>query len=440
MRASCAALSVALLMPAPLLAQQPQQPPGSTGGLFGGYRSLDPNRTSQTLALTVDLSTGYDENVAPDSGGGPTPALDGRATTANAALRYWLGRTGRSIEANGRGFVNRQAFSAGNMVGGEATLRAAGLFGRRTGADAGFGVSYEPTFLFNGFGGLLAPIEGEPAPPEVAPPQGVIEQRWIATQGSASVFRNWTSRQRMDVQFNLLHRRPTEGEGLNSRTYSAVARHAWSLRRSAGLQFSYGFTENQQGDATTSGLPLRTHTLEGGIRLERRVAPERSLVFVATGGSTYAHIERVGGVPAGEYFVPTVSTSARLDVSRTWNVAAEFNRDVTVLEGLTPEPFTGDVAGVRLAGQVGRRLALSIAGAFSRGEALVTRTGSYESLAGTASAQVYIARWCSAFASYSYYEHRTTDVATLQPGFPSRYDRNSVRAGLTVWLPLYGTF
>ena len=86
------------------------------------------------------------------------------------------------------------------------------------------------------------------------------------------------------------------------------------------------------------------------------------------------------------------------------------------------------------------RANVSITGTYSDGKAHEGDTGSFSSLGGTAQIQYAVSRCCSLVTSYSYYEHRILDVAAVPTGFPSDFTRNAVRFGMTVWLPLYGTF
>ena len=45
----------------------------------------------------------------------------------------------------------------------------------------------------------------------------------------------------------------------------------------------------------------------------------------------------------------------------------------------------------------------------------------------------------AATANYYYYYHRYSNPGALPAGFPAEYDRQAVRIGLTVFVPLAGT-
>ncbi len=103
------------------------------------------------------------------------------------------------------------------------------------------------------------------------------------------------------------------------------------------------------------------------------------------------------------------------------------------------EPFSNDLASISVSGVLGRRVTVSLNGALSRGDALGVGRGSFDASGGSAAVR-YGFRYGALFAGYTRYDHRLTDIVTVPGGFAPRYDQNSVRAGLTIWLPLFGGF
>lgn len=432
---------------APAAAQVVDRPPRVLGGLFGGQRPRDPNRTSQELTLTLNLGSGYDRNLGPGGQELPvgvfSPMESGFATTAGAAARYWRGRTSRYFEASGRGYLNSAHAADSRVAGGDAAVRGETGLGRRSGLTYDVGAAYEPTLLFSALGPLVGPTQGSVVPDGNAP-QGILEQRWLSAQGSIGVYRHWTTRQRMDVLYTRSLREPVDGPGTDSRTQVASVRHRWNPRPNAGFQLSYRYDENQQTDEVLDLQPVRTQTVDAGVNVERRLSPTRGALFSFTGGAAYTRVRPIAAAgmlgQIATFVVPIVAATARLDLARAWNVSTAFDRSVTVLEGLSPEPFATNVVSLRLDGVVAQRTNVGISGAYSRGAALVTDAGSFEATGATAQVQYAMGRCCGVFTSYNYYTHRTTGVVTVPTGYPPRYDRHSVRVGFSFWLPLYGTF
>jgi hypothetical protein len=403
------------------------------GGPFNEVRPLDPNRISQDLTLTMDVSSGYDFNSEPlDT---QTPQ-SGYVTTVLAALRHRWGRAARNVESSGQAYVSHATVGVNQLKGATATVQGATDLGRRNGVTGSVLAAYEPMFLFDAFRVSVGPGETG-AMPDVNPTQGITEQTWMAAHGSASLFRNWTSRQRMDIQYRSSQRHPTSGAGFASRSQLVSVLHDWNVRQNVGFQFSYRYDTHRQNDESGIGQPLRYQTAEIRMRLVRRVSPSRHLTASVGSGATHSWSQASTDDPPFEFVVPTVSASVRLELSRLWALAANINREVTVLDGITPEPFAADVASLRAEGIFASGLQIAVSGDYSRGESRTTRSGSFESAAGTVELQYSVTRYLGLSTRYAYYAHRLRGVSVLPEGFPTRYRRHLVLLGLTISLPLY---
>lgn len=414
-------------------------PPGSVGGLFGGHQPPDPNRSTQRLDVSFDVSGGYDDNVE-GLGVEGSAAAAGYASTADARVRYWRGRAARFFETSGRTFINHQTAVTETLVGGDALVRGGFELGRRNQMTAGLTVTYDPGFV----GGISEFVVEDPSDtvdlPDLSVPQGIVEQRWLATAGAVTLQRSWTTRQIMDINFQATERRPIVGAGFDSSSQNASVVHTWNFRPNAGLLFSYSYDGTHQSDEGLDIPTLRTQQADAGIRMERRLSPIRTLMVTFTGGAAFT--SRAGNETVGplDFVEPTASGVLRVGLTRRWFLVAEGNRSVTALEGVTPEPFATDAATLRLEVVTSPRFNYSVGGTYTQGSVLGGDTGSFEATAFTAQMQYGIARCCGVFSNYTYYNHRLEDLSTLPEGFPARYDRHSIRVGLTVWLPLYGTF
>jgi hypothetical protein len=56
----------------------------------------------------------------------------------------------------------------------------------------------------------------------------------------------------------------------------------------------------------------------------------------------------------------------------------------------------------------------------------------------TTQLRVLLSENVAATVSYYYYYHRYSNPGALPAGFPAEYDRQAVRVGFTVWVPLAG--
>ena len=116
-------------------------------------------------------------------------------------------------------------------------------------------------------------------------------------------------------------------------------------------------------------------------------------------------------------------------------------RDITVLNGLSPEPFESDAAMLSLDGTTASRLWTAISAGLSRGRARSAAGGGDFNLAILNGEVRYgFGAHVGLLVQYTYNSHEFHNGVVTPASFPFRYSRNSIRVGLTMWLPLYGTF
>ena len=140
-----------------------------------------------------------------------------------------------------------------------------------------------------------------------------------------------------------------------------------------------------------------------------------------------------------QFYSPTISGAVRVGLVSTWGVSLSARRDVSVLNGLSAEPFESDAAIVAVDGSVKRRLLMSVTGGYTQGRSLA-RGGDYEQRMLDAQLRYAFGAHVGVVVLYSYSKHELRNVAIAPSGFPAEFGRNSVRVGLTMWLPLYGSF
>lgn len=223
-------------------AQLVDGPVGTIGGLFGGRGPIDPNRTSQTLVLNLDISGGYEQNpIAEGPGEGLSLAAhDWYASTASSTLRYRLGNTRRRLESRGRGIFNYQSNADGWLTGGDAGVNGTLQVGRRQHQlSGGASASYQPGWVFGSLGTTAA--GGEDPGLGIAPPSGVLEQRWIVLTGDAGYEHHWTPRHTMTAAYQQQRLRPMEGGGTESNTRFASVEHSWAATLTVRLLGGYRF-------------------------------------------------------------------------------------------------------------------------------------------------------------------------------------------------------
>lgn len=415
-------------------------PTRPTGGLFGENRSGD--LSGNGLTMTFNAGGGGDRNVDPvDEEGNPLPgAASGSLATVDTTLHFRRGSMVRFFEANGLGYVQTASVAQSTVYGGEGTMRFSTRLSGRNGLTGSAQTAYTPAMLFNAFGGPGGFTgAGGIGMPGASTPQGILEQQWRSTDGALGFYRNWTSRQRMDLGYSWGRRTQVSGgPRLDNVVNQASFTHAWNARQNLGLDLSYGFIDNDQANQEGVSQVVRTHTASTSLRLTRPLGPNRQLALTLTGGanratSLFTDVEQT-------FWSPVAAVALRWEPARTLALAADARRDVTILEGISPEPFVNNSFSFNTQYTPARRLQTAVTVLYSEGEAQLTQTGSFTSLNGIAQMQVAVARWCAWYASFSVYRYDLLDVSLVQPGFPSRYTLYSVRSGVTLWAPLAGRF
>jgi len=424
-------------------AQTFTSPPGSTRGLFGGDVAPNSARSSQQLAAWFDLGGGYDDNA--DTSEVPVGTnLDGYARTVAAGFRYWRGRTTRSLEATGRYFRNVEFAAGGAFDGGELNVTGNLATGQRGAVTLALHAANDSAQLFGAFGPDFGRpgdvIDDEIPVSDVSPPSGVADQRWFSLGGVVTGYRNWTPRQRTDVQYTQIRRRPIDGDGVYSATGQATLRHEWRVGPRTGVLFSYSYDRvGQEFGEVLDSPPIQSQTADAGFRYEYRLSPIRMVQFSLTAGATYvlpvsAPLARVPG-----NVEPTASAIATYTLTQRWALSANASRRVTVLAGIALEPFANDLVSVSVTGLIARRTTLVISGEISRGLALGLAPGSFDAQSAAVTLQ-YGFRHGGVFAGYSHYEHQLRDLLGSPDTIPLGFRRHSVRGGITLYLPLYGAF
>lgn len=428
------------------LAQTLQRPPRSVGGIFGGRRPVPADVSHQELTLTMDFLGGFDDNLSPEgsgSGVSTNPLLPRESVYAGIAageVTYWRGRGPRFFQASGGAQMTTYSeLFTKPLVGGDARVQAANAGLGRTGVDVSASAQYRPTFALGAFGPVASAVESG-AVPDTDPTTGVSEMSSFLTGLSASADREWTRRQRTGVGYDFNDRQFTGTRGLDSRRHGARVSHTWEFIRSANARLGYQYSDEAIERAQGGYRPMRAHTADVGVEFRKRFSPTRTLAFSAGGGANHVRTRAAADESRLQYTVPSAYGTVRLDMVRTWAVSADVRRSVSVLDGLTAQSFVTHVVSLRAGGRITGDLALAVSVGYAQGRAPAGESGSFESFNGSLQFDYAVARWCSFVANYVYYDHLLRGVTEVPEGFPRRFERNSIRVGMTVWLPLYGSF
>ena len=432
-----------LLIPADASAQVIERPSRPFRGLFAsGGPPADPNRTRQELTLTANALAGWEEGFVLGGGGigDLRPGVTAYTGLAEARLRYFRGRTSHSWTVDGRAFTNSYSVDLPTTFGGDAQVQTDQNFGRSNRFQFRQGITYEPLLTLGGFDPLDTGVVPSVLPVSHAT-AGVIEQSSIGLNSAVSLTRTWSRRHSTSADYSFIRDDYLDESGFDSRTHRVAVSHSLSLTRRTSLRTSYHYSDVAAVDTSAQG-PGTDQGADVGFVYDRALSPTRRMSFTVAGGATHVSMLQEGTNAPVEYWTPSGYGAMSLDFGRTWSVRGDFASGLTMLDSVTRQMFYTRAVGFQIGGLIGRRLETAVSAGFTAGRVgggVSSEVGRYQSSLSTAQLSWALARCCAALVNYSYYDYRVEDVE-LSSGLPPRFNRNAIRAGLSIWLPLHEGF
>lgn len=447
-------LATAAGTPADAQTQQQRRPRGFRG-LFGGSPAPDPNRTRQELTLTAAILGGWDDNLAAAAvgGGGGGLPQPGQTETSGVLghgqldVRYYRGRLQRSFTLGGNAYgVGYGDVGVGVSTGGALNMNGTTRVRQRDTFQVSQTVNNDPLFTLNTLG-VLAPVQGATPLPGSNTTTGLLERRSWSSQ-TALDYSLLTSRSNaMNFGYSYGARRYPEGDDLpgDSDTHRASVDVVRSLSRRVSLRSTYNYGYGQYRDAA-GDRPLTEHTIAGGPQFEKVFSRTRRLQISAAAGAHYvktlSSLATVTDRELIDYWTPYGEAAVQFDLSRSWDMNVNYRRGTTVLPEVTTESFVTDAVSIGAGGVVASRLEVDLSAGLSTGASASAAGGqaSTRTVTWTSQFRWAFSRSIAATVNYDYYEYKFTNTTDLPEGFPPGMSRNTVRVGVTFWLPLLGNY
>jgi hypothetical protein len=439
--AGAASAHAQVLAVPPRLAPAPT-PARTTGGLFGGRRPIDPRIAQQQLALSMNMLVGHDDNLSPEPNAAPGPfqqRRSGQTLTGSTDLSYSRTRGTTVLAASFRGYLNQFAnIGIRPLLGAEGNVSAAKRVWGRTLLSGNLLSGYRPTFSVGATGGAVTTV----GTVESAP--GFAEVRSVNSGGQGSITQEWSTRHR--TAFTAAGAQTTfQGGALtlatNSRFASGTLSHSWDFTANMALQTGYSYSDIvTESVGAEDRRPAQTQIVSAGLAYRLAISRTRSANFSAGPAVTIVRTTSTVGDAPIEYSAPSGYASVRVDLGRTWALSSAWRRETSVLDGLAQQTFLTNSFSVSLGGAVRQRTSFTVSSSILNGAPHRGDTGSFASQMSIAQLQYNLTRCCSLLGNYSYGRHEVRDVAIVPAGFPRQFERNAVRIGMSVRLPLYGTF
>ena len=427
-------------------AQVIERPPRVYRGLFGAGAS-DPNRTRHSLMFIGNTFFGVDNNLVPTGGetssiGTPAAGEPGYAGFGGLQLQYTSVKGARTIEFDTRGFMNTYSgLDLNRVFGGEVSGRTATPLGRRVTRTAYERYSDSPMFAPNTTS-PRSPLDGpfQPATTPLADTTSYLVRRSKSADGGVTFERRMTPSATLVLGGTHGNNRYDDGIG-DFNSWGGMLNHRQAFGRRSAVVGGYTYTSTEsRGGPDSPERPFENHNVMVSTSTIQRLGPTRQLSMSIGAGLNFVNtLSSLTSEPLS-YRTPSGQASIRYDFARTWNVAAEYGRIVSVIEGVTLDTFITDGVSVRAGGQFLNRGDLAVSVNWASGEAGPTGAGTYESYTGILQLQFAVNRWIDTMVSSTFYTYKLDGVTMIVEGLSSQFDRHAIRAGLVFRLPLYGQY
>lgn len=418
-----AVLVVALssgVIPASAQTPRPERP---YRGLFGG----GVGNAEQLLTIGGSLGGGYDDSIPVD----PLEGVDsgqrfkgGWYTQAAAGLKYSLERQkiafGASVATLGRYYPADLREIVGTH---SASVGVVGQVARHTQVQVSQVVARQPYFVLS-----LFPVLFDPGVGQVAVPSfdfGTRREHYFSYTSAATVSQTLPHRASLRAGYRYT------GTEFSSSANRFVAQMGdvgflMGLKKGLALKFGYGLIEGRYASRV-----WRSQTIDAGVDFNRALSVSRRTTLAFSTGTA--------AVSDGERTAYRLTGGARLirEIGRTWNAALAYDRSVGFWETLQ-EPIFADRITVGVNGLITRRVEFRSSAGVSIGDVgFVGDQRGFSSQFAMASIGTAITRRLEFGVQYAFYRHLFDSAAALPVGFPLDLDRQTVRAYITVWQPLF---
>jgi hypothetical protein len=407
-------------------------------GLFG--RSTASATASQVLNFTVALDEGYNDDSSPQLGAfvdptsGPTAGLQ-TMLTANASYG-WRGRTNQfafnSLSAVAYYNELSKTRSLSHTVGLGFTARLS----EKTSFLINQGAAFSPSYLYGLFPSESAVNPGDHIPS--APDYSASTRDTYTYDSSLTMMHNLTRRNRISATADFRYTDYAfESETQRDlRVGGFIGQFSRNIKRSLALSLGYRY---RTGDVGFGFEPTTEHGIDATVDYSRPLSATRRAFLALRVGSSAVELppsmQTLLSAGGRRYQIDTEG-SAGYEFSQGWGVRGLFRRGIEYVPTLTAPVFTTGV-GANLDGMPMRRLRVTASAAYSNGASIFDRDGAgFTTYTATTRFQYALNRKLAAYAQYLYYFYDFRENRQLAPGMVPYLERNAVRAGFTVWVPV----
>ena len=413
---------------------------GSTrpySGLFGGRGAAPDSR--QTLSFMVSLAEGYNDDTSPQLSTVVDPAAGqagGLQTMLVANVNYsWRGTSAQFAVNSASALAYYNDLSATRNLSHSVGIGFNAVLSQKTTLLVNQAAAYSPSYLYGLFPGDATVDPGDGVPP--APEYSVQTRETYSYNTSLGLTHSFTRRNRMSLfgDFNYTDYVHESDIQRDMRVAGLRAQFSRNVKRNTVLSAGYRF---RNGDVGLGFEPTTEHGVDVGIDHNRPLsATRRAFVGLRLGSSAVELPPSAATLlsATGRRYLIDGEMSLGYQFSRGWQTRAVYRRGMEYVPALTEPVFTDGVT-ANLDGAITRRFDLTMSAGYSNGESVFQNASSFDTYNGDVRLRYALNRTLAAYGQYIYYVYDFGGNTQLAPGMPTRLERNAVRAGFMLWLPV----
>lgn len=445
-------LLVVLTAPGVVCAAQQVGPQGSPGGQgdpplpasvrrpYRGIFGAPPDPSSkQALTVTGSVFGAYDDDVFASEAGASTAFLGGGNRSgyyagASAGLDYSRSGERASLGVSGNVGVNHYIEQDRTSPIYSTSANLGVKLARRTTLNTSASLVYAPQYRLGLF---FSPVSftGAADPfTSVAPDYDLFSLAAYRTSGTVSLGQSIGRRSSLEGSYSISNVNYVNLDR-DYRSQTGGARFNHPLTHNLGMHVGYFYSVADYAGNSTLG-PRHLHNIDVGVDYGRALSFSRRTRFTfGTGSSIIAGDTGYSSGNSNYSYRLTGNAALTHEMGRSWTAQLAYRRGVDFREGFYA-PFLSDGVNASLGGLISRRLRFSSSIDYTVGTVGVGTSNDFHSQSATAGLEYGLSRTLALFGRYVYYAYDFHSQVALDQRLPRTLDRQGVRVGLTMSLPV----
>lgn len=406
-------------------------------GLFGGRGAAPDSR--QSLSFMVSLAEGYNDDTSPQLSTVVDPSAGqagGLQTMLVANGNYsWRGPRAQFAVNSASALAYYNDLSATRNLSHSLGIGFNAVLSQKTTLLVNQAAAYSPSYLYGLFPGDATVDPGDGVPP--APEYSVQTRETYSYNTSLGLTHSFTRRTRMSLSgdFNYTDYVRESDVQKDMRVAGLRAQFSRNVKRNSVLGFGYRF---RNGNVGFGFEPTTEHGVDVRFDHNRPLSATRRAFLGLRLGSSAVDLPPSAATllsAAGRRYLLDGEMSLGYQFSRGWQTRAMYRRGMEYVPALTEPVFTDGVA-ANLDGAITRRFDLTMSAGYSSGKSVFRNASTFDTYNGDARLRYALTRTLAAYVQYLYYVYDFGGNTQLAPGLSPRLERNAVRVGFMLWVPV----